>query len=193
MSAPSGPWRITGMHITRSPSSSNAYTAIYSLSRASSTGLAHKDHFNVSIAFTGHNNPFTFNGTITLSHLDAPIFPAALPVVGLNSETAYSQWSHSAHGSSFAVTGGGRIVPVEEVPLVEGQICFDMRFEIREGSGDGVFGGIGGKGWMKVTVKRESGGWMPDLGHGDEDVLARRWADGFCGFEEMQGEGRGLM
>ncbi|KAL8976778.1 MAG: hypothetical protein Q9205_007289 [Flavoplaca limonia] len=91
MSAPSGPWRITGMHITRSPSSSTPYTATYSLSRASSTGLAQKDHFNVSLTFTGHNNPFTFTGTITLSHLDAPIFPDALPV-GLNSEPAYSQW-----------------------------------------------------------------------------------------------------
>ena len=68
-----------------------------------------------------------------------------------------------------------------------------MRFEIREGSGDGLLSGIGGRGWMKVKVKKESGSWMPDLGDGDEDVLARRWADGFCVFEEMHGEGRGLM
>ncbi|KAL8881941.1 MAG: hypothetical protein Q9192_007682, partial [Flavoplaca navasiana] len=135
MSGPSGPWRITGMHITRFPSSSTPYTATYSLSRASSTGLAQKDHFNVSLTFTGHNNPFALTGIITLSHLDAPIFPGALPV-DLNSEPAYSQWSHSAHGSSFSITGGGRIVPSEEVPRVEDQHCFDMRFEIREGSGD---------------------------------------------------------
>ena len=192
MSAPSGPWRITGMHITRSPPSSTPYTATYSLSRASSTSLAQKDHFNVSLTFTGHNNPFAFNDTITLSYLDAPVFPDALHL-DLNSETAYSQWSHNAHGSSFSITGGGRIVPSEEVPSVEDQDCFDMRFEIREGSGDGIFSGIGGRGWMKVKVKKESGRWMPDLGDGDEDVLARRWADGFCGFEEMQGEGKGLM
>ncbi|KAL8751171.1 MAG: hypothetical protein Q9199_006604, partial [Rusavskia elegans] len=87
MPPPSGPWTITGAHVSRSPSSKNPYSASYSLSRVSPTGLAQKDHFDITLRFSAHTPPYTFTGRITLSRHDALLPYNAYPT-GPNGEVA---------------------------------------------------------------------------------------------------------
>lgn len=67
-----------------------------------------------------------------------------------------------------------------------------MRFEIKEGSGKGVFQGVKGYGWMRVGVMDGECAWL-DTGEDLRDVRARKWASGFCGFEGCGGVGGGLV
>ncbi|KAI4252375.1 MAG: hypothetical protein L6R42_007991, partial [Xanthoria sp. 1 TBL-2021] len=124
MPPPSGPWTITGAYISRSPSSKNPYSANYSLSRVSPTGLAQKDHFNITLRFSAHTSPYNFTGRITLSRHDA-LLPADAYPTGPNGEVAISQWDAKDHGAGFEIYGEGRILDVAHGG-VEGAECFDM-------------------------------------------------------------------
>ncbi|KAI4245559.1 MAG: hypothetical protein L6R40_002360 [Gallowayella cf. fulva] len=188
MSAPSGAWIVTGIHTTRSPSSSTPYTATYSLSRPSTTGVLQKDSFDVTLTFSAHTASYTFTGRVSLSRSDALMSDFPYPA------GAYSQWAPTAHGSSFTIYGSGTIVPTAELPGTEGYECFYMPFAIGN-AGNGPFAGIvAGGGWIRVRVPKEGETYWPNTGESVADVVNRRSATGACKFEGVSGgEGGGLM
>ncbi|KAL8787176.1 MAG: hypothetical protein Q9213_002392 [Squamulea squamosa] len=146
--APWGPWSIIGQHVNRSPNSKNLYEASYTLSRGSNGDIANfqqKDHFHITIFFSKHGSPYDFIGRVPLFILD-PYPP------GPNGEIAVSQWKTEDHGSAFEIQGHGKII---ENYCGPGDELFDSSFEIKLGTGSGVFEGIEGKGTIRFMVKDE--------------------------------------
>ncbi|KAL8770090.1 MAG: hypothetical protein Q9209_004128 [Squamulea sp. 1 TL-2023] len=181
-----GPWSIIGQHVEREPSSKIVYEANYSLARGSDgtfAGFPQKDHFSIDIFFSKHGSPYEFIGHVSLTNRDP--YPR-----GPNGEIAVSQWKTEDHGSAFEIQGSGKIV---EDHGGSGDELFDSSFEIKSGTGSGVFEGIEGGGKMKFMVQNEQYHYWPMTEEKNRGVTSKKFGLGSWTFEGMNAVGGGLV